>query len=114
MPVSYSFCAFAVSFGYGGPKRHASGPALVSTNQFPVRSNGAFGRGLDRFSGASALNGSAGGVRSPALRDERRRYPGDDGGNGAGNRNATEHYCGTALPRRPFDQRASIRERHRR
>src|SRR5688572_2754806 len=60
--MSNSFCAFGVSFGYGGPKRQASGPELVSTNQLPVRSNGAFGRGFARFSGASALRGSAGGA----------------------------------------------------
>jgi hypothetical protein len=58
--MSNSACALAVSLGYGGPKRHESGPLLVSTNQLPVRSNGAFGRGFARFSGASALSGSCG------------------------------------------------------
>src|SRR4051812_4888864 len=50
-------CEAAVSFGYGGPKRQASGFVLTSMNQFPVRSKGAFvfaARAI--VDGASALN----------------------------------------------------------
>src|SRR5215831_17681122 len=49
-----------MNFGYGGPERQVSKPLLRSTNQVPVRSNGAFGRGFSRFAGASAPNCSCG------------------------------------------------------
>ena len=42
------------------PNSHPPPGTLPLMNQLPVRSNGAFGRGFCRFSGASALNGSAG------------------------------------------------------
>src|SRR4029077_8369189 len=55
-----ALAASPLNFGYGGPDRQVSKPLLRSTNQVPVMSNGAFGRGALRFAGASAPSCPAG------------------------------------------------------